>query len=201
MDHQRQSFSVSDTLLTILVLAGSGLIIVGFAIGTGTTETSRASDVVGSERPQSQDSPLAQPPAPDFALPSLTGEVVRLSDFAGRPVLLNFWATWCGPCRDEMPELVRAHELHQEEGLVVLAVNTTFQDDVAAVQDFAEEFALPFAVLLDRDAVVSNRLYDVKGIPMTFFIGIDGSIKSQHIGAMSKTQLQSLLTDLLQDEE
>jgi len=199
MDHQSQQFSVSDTLLTILVLAGSGLIILGFAIVTSATETSRASDVVVSERPQTQD--LVQRSAPDFALPGLTGEIVRLADFAGQPVLLNFWATWCGPCRAEMPELVRAYDVYREEGLVVLAVNTTFQDDVAAVQDFAEEFALPFSVLLDKDGVVSNSFYKVNGIPMTFFIGIDGNIKSQHIGAMSRTQLQSLLTDLLQDEE
>lgn len=100
-----------------------------------------------------------------------------------------------------MPELVRAYDLYREEGLVVLVVNTTFQDDVAAVQDFAEEFALPFSVLLDKDGLVSNSFYKVNGIPMTFFIGNDGNIKSQHIGAMSRTQLQSLLTDLLQDEE
>lgn len=115
--------------------------------------------------------------APDFVLETAaTGEQVRLSDFRGQTVVLNFWATWCVPCRTEMPDLQAAYE---NDDVVVLAVNQEESD--AAVQRFVDEFALSFPVVLDRQGDVRAH-YNVIGLPATFFIDPDGVIRARTFG-------------------
>jgi peroxiredoxin len=115
--------------------------------------------------------------APDFVLERPgTGERVSLSDFRGQPVVLNFWATWCVPCRTEMPDLQAAHD---EEGVVVLAVN--WQESDSVVQDFVDEFALDFPVALDREGRVREH-YGVVGLPATFFIDAQGILRARNFG-------------------
>ena len=93
--------------------------------------------------------------APDFTLSTLDGTEASPTQFRGQPVLINFWASWCFSCREEMPEMVRIHESHMAEGLVVLGVNLTFQDAVPDVQAFASEFNIIFPVFLDTDGTVT----------------------------------------------
>ncbi|MCK9486965.1 MAG: redoxin domain-containing protein [Dehalococcoidia bacterium] len=115
--------------------------------------------------------------APDFVLEMAgTGEHVRLSDFRGQTVVLNFWATWCVPCRTEMPDLQAAYE---DDGVVVLAVNDKEPD--GPVQRFVEEFALTFPVVLDRQGSVREH-YRVIGLPATFFIDPDGIVRARNFG-------------------
>jgi peroxiredoxin len=142
--------------------------------------------------------PRVGQPAPDFTLKTLDGDTVSLSDFSGRPVLINFWATWCAPCWQEMPELVRAYNTHEAQGFVVLAVNLTHQDLVEEVQTFVEEFDMIFPVLLDEDGNVSGRLYRVPGLPMSVFIDRDGVIRWRHIGLMTSEQIDEFVGEILQ---
>lgn len=135
--------------------------------------------------------------APDFTLNTLAGETVSLSDFRGQPVLINFWATWCGPCREEMPELVRVYNAHQDEGFVILAVDLTYQDSIEDVQTFVEEFELNFPVLLDKTGEVSEKLYRLLGLPMSVFIDRNGVITYIHIGAMTDEQINELVSEIL----
>ncbi len=115
--------------------------------------------------------------APDFLLETPeTHELVRLSDLRGQPVLLNFWATWCGPCRTEMPDLQEAHDT---EDVVVFAVNS--QEPDAAVTRFMEEFGLSFPAVIDRDGTVREH-YGVIGLPATFFIDGDGVLRARNFG-------------------
>lgn len=137
--------------------------------------------------------------APDFSLQTLTGETLQLSSFQDQPIVVNFWASWCAPCRLEMPELIRIFETYQEDGIVILGVNMTYQDDISAVQEFVDEFDIPFAVLLDETGIVTDDKYSVLGVPMTFFIRSDGTIADQYIGAMSGEQLDSFIEGLLSD--
>jgi peroxiredoxin len=123
-------------------------------------------------------------PAPNFTLRNLGGQEVSLADFHGKPVLLNFWATWCGPCRQEMPFLQEVAEDSEwtERGLVVLAVN--LGESAATVQGFLEDNGLTFTVLLDNTREVGAQ-YNTRYIPTTYFIDKDGIIRSIKIGAFA----------------
>jgi peroxiredoxin len=125
--------------------------------------------------------------APDLALPGLDGELVTLSDLRGRPVLLNFWTTWCAFCREERAALQQAHEQYSENGLSVLAV--AIGEDPTLLENFVEEQGLTYAIVLDSDARVS-REYRVRGIPASFFIDREGVIQVSHVGALSEELIQ-----------
>lgn len=120
--------------------------------------------------------------APDFELSDLNGQSVSLSDFRGQQVLLNFWATWCGPCRFEMPFLEQVHREQSADGLVVLGVN--IGETTEEVEQFAADFGLSFTVLLDSDQQVA-LMYNVRSIPTTLLIDKDGIIRDRKIGAFA----------------
>jgi peroxiredoxin len=118
-------------------------------------------------------------PAPDFVLQDArSGALVSLSDFRGRIVVLNFWATWCPPCRAEMPEFQRTFE-ERGDNLVVLAVD--FQETDEQVRAFLDEFGVTFPVVMDRDGKVRQH-YGVLGLPGTFFIDREGIVRGQNYG-------------------
>lgn len=135
-------------------------------------------------------------PAPDFTLGTLDGGQVTLSDFRGQPVLINFWATWCEPCRIEMPEIVRAYEAHSDTGFTVLAVNLTDQDALDDIQAFVEEFGMAFPVLLDSNGEVS-RLYGLLGLPMSIFVDRAGRIARIYLGLMPSEQIDMFVGEIL----
>jgi peroxiredoxin len=137
--------------------------------------------------------------APDFQLQRLDGQVVTLSSLRGSPVLLNFWATWCGPCRVEIPFIqeVFEDEKRAEQGLVILAINAG--EASSKVKQFMEQYGLSFHVLLDKDTSVA-RNYNVRGIPTTFFIDKNGIIKDMKVGAfLSREELDGRLDNLMLD--
>ena len=117
--------------------------------------------------------------APDFHLKNLDGQVVSLSDFRGKPVLINFWASWCGPCREEMPYLQQVYDEWTGKGLVLLAID--IGETPAAINKFFVENNLSLLVLLDSDKQVGQE-YGITGVPETFLIGRDGRILYKHVG-------------------
>lgn len=118
--------------------------------------------------------------APDFELKLLSGQVVKLSDYKGKKVMLNFWATWCPPCKAEMPEMQEFHEASKDE-VEVLAINMDTQNDVAG---FIKKMGITFPILLDEKNEV-NKNYQIISIPTTFFIDKNGVITHKFIGAMT----------------
>lgn len=121
-------------------------------------------------------------PAPDFELESLDGDTVRLSDFRGKKVFLNFWASWCGPCRIEMPEMQKFYDEHKDE-VEIVAVNT--EPNVGKARNFIEENGYTYPILLDKDMKVANQ-YAIFGLPTTYFIGTDGKIQQEKkVGPMT----------------
>ena len=136
--------------------------------------------------------------AQDFTLKTLDGDEVSLSQFRGRPVLINFWASWCPPCRLEMPDLVRAYEAHKTEEFVILGINLTFQDSLPDVQAFVEEFNMTFPVLLDETGEVTLNLYQLRGLPMSIFVDRDGLIARMHTGAMTGEQIDEFVGGILE---
>src|SRR5262245_26783839 len=141
--------------------------------------------------------PLEGQPAPDFTLKTLDGNTVTLSKLQGQPVLLNFWASWCEPCRAEMPEIVQAYEAHKADGFVVLAINMTFEDSLPEAQAFVKEFHMPFPVLLDDTGAVARDAYRLPVLPMSFFIDRKGVIVHRQIGAMNGKQLDTFVGQIL----
>lgn len=134
--------------------------------------------------------------APDFNLERSDGGQVALSELRGRPVLINFWATWCIPCRAEMPAIQAVATRYAQDGLVVLLINQ--QEDTETIGAFLESMAVTATVLLDPDASTATA-YRVRALPTTFFIGRDGAVEEMAIGGpMTEAYLQSQVESLLE---
>jgi len=131
--------------------------------------------------------------APDFALRDLEGNEVRLSDYRGRTVLLTFWATWCGPCRLEMPTFEDRYLELKDDGFTVLGLN--YDEPVEDVSAFRDELGLSFPLLLDPGGSV-QRLYRIRGYPSSIFVDPQGVVRIVHIGLITEGQLSDYLVEL-----
>jgi cytochrome c biogenesis protein CcmG/thiol:disulfide interchange protein DsbE len=138
--------------------------------------------------------PLAGEPAPDFELTTLDGGTVQLSELRGQPVVVNFWASWCHPCRTEFPLLADALEEHGDEGLAVIGV--TYKDIESDSRDFVEETGAGWPHGIDEDGTVA-RAYGVRAIPQTYFIDRDGRITGRVFGFTSEDALEAPLAEIL----
>ena len=160
-------------MLTLLLVSG---------LVAGCSPTSAQGAYVGS-------------PAPDFELHNLDGKAVSLRDLRGRAVILNFWASWCGPCRAEMPYLQQVYEEWSGKGLVLLAIN--LGESSSKVKEFVQGFGLSFPVLLDSKGQVAQK-YNIGPIPTTFFIDKNGIIQVKIIGAFpSKEAIENKLSKII----
>ncbi|GAB4504662.1 MAG: TlpA disulfide reductase family protein [Anaerolineales bacterium] len=135
--------------------------------------------------------------APDFSLQTLTGENLRLADLRGQVILVNLWASWCPPCRAEMPTLQKMYAEYKDQGFTILAVNMTSQDDPAAIQPFVQQYGITFPVLLDPNGDTA-RLYELRSLPSSFFLDRQGIIREVVIGgpmaeALLRTRIETLL--------
>jgi cytochrome c biogenesis protein CcmG/thiol:disulfide interchange protein DsbE len=130
----------------------------------------------------------------DFTLEALDGNEASLSDYAGSVVLVNFWATWCPPCRDEIPHFEEASRMYRDEGLVVLGVN--FQESAAEVEPFVERLGVTYPILLDESGRVAKE-YRAVGLPTSVLVDRDGVIQVRHSGYLSEGQLERYLSKLL----
>jgi peroxiredoxin len=134
--------------------------------------------------------------APDFTLSTLEDETAQLSDLKGHIVIVNIWASWCKPCQYEMPAMQKIYDKYSQEGLILLAVNNTYQDNLSDVISFVDENNLTFPILLDTNGEVSN-LYQVQALPSTFFINQDGIIEDIIIGGpMSEALIESKILEM-----
>lgn len=136
--------------------------------------------------------------APDFTLKSVTGENLRLSEYRGEVVLINFWASWCGPCRQEMPILSELHDKYRALGFTVLGINV--EADSGKARKLLQELPVSFPVVFDADSVVS-RQYDVVAMPSTVLVDRDGNIRFLHKGykAGLEAVYQQQIRDLVRE--
>jgi len=134
--------------------------------------------------------------APDFTMKTLAGDTAVLSKYRGRPVMLNFWASWCAPCRSEMHDIATAYQSHTSEGLAVLAINMTDQERMKDVRRFASELHIPFSILLDEKGTLRDR-YGLLGIPTSVFIDTLGVVRMVHRGPIPTDALQHGLSLIL----
>ncbi|MFZ3577725.1 redoxin domain-containing protein [Virgibacillus sp. DJP39] len=131
--------------------------------------------------------------APDFELETLAGDKVKLSDLRGKKVFLNFWATWCPPCKEEMPEMQNFYETHSDE-VEILAVNVTGEEtSVNVVRDFIDKYNYTYPILLDKKSNVFETYVKINVIPTTYFIGKNGIIQGKKVGPMTYNYMEDML--------
>ena len=138
--------------------------------------------------------PIPGRPAPDFTLPDLAGNELRLSDLKGQVVLVNFWTTWCPNCRRELPALSTVYQDLKDQGFVIVAVD--LGEPAQQVAAFVEEHQLPFPIVLDSDGGVAQQ-YRVQGVPTSFVIDREGIIREIHIGAKDEDTIRRTVEELL----
>jgi cytochrome c biogenesis protein CcmG/thiol:disulfide interchange protein DsbE len=135
--------------------------------------------------------------APEFSLADLDGNPIHLSELRGRPVIVNFWASWCGPCVEEFPLLREAAARHADEGLVVVGV--VYDDRSEAARDFMARHGATWPAAMDPGGRVAEA-YGIVGPPETFFIGRDGTIVARQFGQISASSLEEKLAAIMDEE-
>jgi cytochrome c biogenesis protein CcmG/thiol:disulfide interchange protein DsbE len=134
--------------------------------------------------------------APAFKLSALDGTQVVFNGDPGHPVVLNLWASWCRPCKAEMPALQRVYQEYASQGLIVYGINASNQDSLQEVESFIIDSKITFPILLDQDGAVS-KLYALRALPTTYFISADGVIRQVSVGGpLSEAFLRSQISDL-----
>ena len=136
--------------------------------------------------------------APNFELQSLSGEIVKLTDYNGKKIILNFWASWCGPCKVEMPHMQNYYNKNKEaKNVEIIAVNMTSEErgGQKGIEKFVEEYGLTFPILLDVDGQVMD-VYNIITIPTTYIIGTDGVISQKILGPMDEKMINELIENL-----
>jgi cytochrome c biogenesis protein CcmG, thiol:disulfide interchange protein DsbE len=155
-------------------------------------------DKTGASTLGSNSAPQVGFKAPDFTLNTPDGEIYTLSEMHGQAVLVNLWATWCPPCRAEMPAIEKLYHEYKDQGFIVLAINMTYQDDPFAIVPFAKEYRLTFPILLEETGDTASA-YQLRSLPTSFFINRDGTISEVIIGGpMSEALLRTRIEQILQ---
>ena len=171
----RDSLCLATAVLaTAALIAGCGTLIPGFNAAPQTNSGN------SSSRPTyAQEGSLA----PEINLKSLTGDQITLSKLEGRPVLVNFWATWCGPCREEFPALQRAYKKYQDKGFIIVGVNFQDENSDQGVLTFVRNSVVTFPIVRDTGERL-GRIYNVRGLPTSFLIDKTGTIRSIVVGSV-----------------
>ncbi|MGE7621628.1 thiol-disulfide oxidoreductase ResA [Viridibacillus sp. NPDC096237] len=174
MDKKKKRFYVRTLILAILVAA------IGYTIYTTATKDEIPLLKVGAE-------------APDFSLVDLDGQTHRLSDYKGKGVMLNFWGTWCKPCKKEMPAINDQYKAFKDQGIEVISINQA--QTVFEVENFISDFNLEFPVVIDKTKSVT-RAYNVDKLPASVFIDPKGKVVRVYEGEMTSEMLAEFFSDI-----
>ena len=168
---------------------------------TSAVATATSSRIEPTQHPAPTNASISRPKPPkagesafDFTLADLDGNEIRLSDYQGRRVMLNFWATWCGPCRIEIPHMVALYDEIGEQDFAILAIN--LRENPQKVRDFAEQQNMRFPVLLDPKGSIGGS-YFVRAIPTSIFVDEDGVIEAVHVGTLTEKALRQYVEHLM----
>lgn len=183
-------------VVAALLVAAAAILFAGEDLPWTGRGSASAGESPPARLPSSGPPPGVGDTALDFEVQNVDGETVRLSDHLGQPIILNFWASWCAPCRVEMPALQALYEEHKEQGLVILALNQN-ESEQTAERFFYQEMGLSFAVpLLDEQFGVAER-YGVRNLPTTIFVDDSGTVTAIHRGPAVQSQFEEMLAQTL----
>lgn len=189
--------SKKSIISIFIIVVAIAAVVINFTVNKkDEANESKSVEVTKSESTQKAEGKNAdvQYAAPDFELTTLDGETVLLSDYQGKKVILNFWATWCPPCKAEMPHMQKFYEKYKDQGVEILAVNLTSQDKgVDKVKAFVEENGLTFPILLDEEGEVGQK-YQIATIPTSYMIDTKGNIVQTIVGPMDEEMMESLIS-------
>lgn len=176
----------------------TALVLALIVLGGGWTVASR--DFTNRSAFTTSAAPQVGFAAPDFDLEGLNGGRIKLADLRGKVVMVNLWASWCAPCRAEMPAIDHVYQQYKSRGLEVVAINTTFQDSEAEARSFLSSLNVTFPVALDRDGAASKR-YALQAMPSTFFVARDGTIGDMLFGGpMTEALIVGKIEKLLEKQ-
>lgn len=192
---------------TAVILVLAGIVLVNFVQQNNETQTENTPNEYnvsgdtnvegGAIAPPESSGIEPGEPAPDFELETLNGEKLKLSELQGKKVILNFWATWCGPCREEMPEMQEFYEEHGDE-VEILAVNLTDSEKQKSdVDEYIDEYGFTYPILLDKDGAISDEYKGSIAVPTTYFIGTDGVIQApRKVGPMTYDFMEETINSI-----
>ncbi len=178
--------------LGMLAIALAALVVIQ-GCATSNPDSDRGAGT-GSQTVKLEAAPAVGHPAPDFALKDLDGNTVRLSDLRGKVVFINFWATWCPPCRAEMPEIEALHQEYKDKGVLVLGVDIAESENT--VRQYIQQGGFSWTIVLDSTGEVA-RDYQIAAIPTSFFLDKEGIIRAVKVGAMTKREMEDKLAEAM----
>jgi cytochrome c biogenesis protein CcmG/thiol:disulfide interchange protein DsbE len=194
MSKRKRKRALRRSNLAGMVVFGAGLVLVGLAALMSWPRP----EAVASDSPSSAS--LTVPVEVDYQAPKLTlsdidGRESSLTDYHGQVVLVNLWATWCPPCKAEMPTLKAYYEAHQADGFVTIAVNDG--DPEEAVEAFAQEYGLTFPVWLDPTYQATDHAFKTSNLPSSFVIDREGNVRLRWVGEIDRAALEKYVTPLI----
>jgi thiol-disulfide isomerase/thioredoxin len=192
LQNMNETYTSSTTgRMIAMIMVGFGLLALGIAFMLLTDPYTLASTQDFSTVPTQVDFP-----APELNLTTLNGEPAALSDYLGQVVLVNLWATWCPPCREEMPTLKAFHEKYQSEGFVLIAIDQGETRDI--VLPFVNEFDLTFPIWLDMGSQ-AGRNFNTMNLPSSYVVDRNGRVRLMWIGGISKRNLEKFVPDVIEE--
>ncbi len=177
-----------------MLILGTGLILLGLAAFVAWPRGANPSEASASGGSSTVPATVNYA-APDLALFDLDGVEHTLADYRGQVVLVNLWATWCPPCKAEMPTLEAYYQAHQPDGFVTFAVNDG--DPADMVTAFVDEYSLSFPVLLDPTYEATDRAFKTRNLPSSFVIDRDGNVRLRWVGEIDRATLEKYVTPLI----
>ena len=167
--------------LLAMLIAGFTIFLAIGVMGTTTATSRSGKELVGKK-------------APSFVAPKVGGQLVSLENYKNKPLVLNFWASWCPPCRDETPGMERIWRKYEDQGVGILGINV--QDGEKEAERYISEFGVTFSNALDLDGSITVD-YGVTGLPVTFFIDNDSVVKGRWVGSISEDRLDNWVSNLI----